>query len=49
MLNGLGISTGIDLERLIDVGQWISGVLERDYGSRAGKALATKRRKSSSR
>ena len=49
MLNGLGISTGVDLERLIDVGQWISGVLERDYGSRAGKALATKRKKSSSR
>jgi hydroxymethylglutaryl-CoA lyase len=45
MMNGLGIRTGIDLERLIDIGQWISGVLERDYGSKAGKALAAKRKR----
>jgi hydroxymethylglutaryl-CoA lyase len=43
MLHGLGISTGIDLERLVDIGQWISGVLKRDYGSKAGKALAAKK------
>jgi hydroxymethylglutaryl-CoA lyase len=43
MLHGLGINTGIDLERLIDIGQWISGVLKRDYGSKAGKALAAKK------
>ena len=45
MLNGLGLSTGVDLERLIEIGQWISGVLERDYGSKAGKALAAKKKK----
>jgi len=44
MLNGLGVSTGIDLERLVDIGQWISGVLKRDYGSKAGKAIAAKRK-----
>ena len=45
MLNGLELSTGIDLERLIEIGQWISGVLQRDYGSKAGKALAAKKKK----
>ena len=45
MLNGLGVRTGVDLERLVDIGQWISGVLKRDYGSKAGKAIAAKRKK----
>jgi hydroxymethylglutaryl-CoA lyase len=45
MLKGLGIETGIDLERLVDIGQWISGVLGREPSSKAGKALAAKRRK----
>src|SRR3954463_5792144 len=45
MLNGLGVRTGIDLDRLVDIGQWISGVLEREYGSKAGKALAAKKKK----
>jgi hydroxymethylglutaryl-CoA lyase len=49
MLHGLGLRTGVDLERLVDIGQWISGVLERDYGSRAGKALASKRKKAAPR
>jgi len=44
MLHGLGVRTGIDLERLVDIGQWISGVLKRDYGSKAGKAIAAKRK-----
>jgi hydroxymethylglutaryl-CoA lyase len=44
MLNGLGVRTGIDLERLVEIGQWISGVLNRDYGSKAGKAIAAKRK-----
>jgi hydroxymethylglutaryl-CoA lyase len=42
MLRGLGIDTGVDLDRLIEIGTWISQVLERDYGSKAGKALAAK-------
>ena len=45
MLNGLGVRTGIDLERLVDIGQWISGVLKREYGSKAGKAIAAKRKR----
>jgi hydroxymethylglutaryl-CoA lyase len=45
MLNGVGMRTGIDLDRLVDVGRWISEVLERDYGSKAGKAIVAKRKK----
>jgi hydroxymethylglutaryl-CoA lyase len=45
MLHGLGARTGVDLERLVAIGQWISGVLKRDYGSKAGKAIAAKKKK----
>ena len=45
LLNGLGARTGVDLEPLVDIGQWISGVLKREYGSKAGKALAAKRKR----
>jgi hydroxymethylglutaryl-CoA lyase len=45
MLQGLGIDTGVDLDRLIEIGTWISQVLERDYGSKAGKALAAKKKR----
>ena len=44
MLHGLGIQTGIDLAKLVATGAWICDVLERDYGSKAGKALAAKRK-----
>ena len=37
LLNGLGIDTGIDLERLIGAGQQISQVLGRPSGSRVAK------------
>ncbi|MBI6656742.1 hydroxymethylglutaryl-CoA lyase [Pseudomonas carnis] len=37
LLNGLGIDTGIDLERLIGAGQQISQVLGRPTGSRVAK------------
>lgn len=43
MLNGLGISTGIDLDRLVDAGAFISGVLERAPVSRVGRAILAKR------
>jgi hydroxymethylglutaryl-CoA lyase len=46
LLHGLGISTGIDLDALIDAGVFISGVIGKPYSSRAGKALLTKREKS---
>ncbi|WP_395704012.1 hydroxymethylglutaryl-CoA lyase [Aquabacterium sp.] len=45
MLNGLGIETGIDLDRLVQAGGAISDVLGRAPVSRAGKALLTKQGK----
>jgi len=44
LLDGLGIRTGVDLARLVEIGEWISGVLKREYGSKAGKAIAAKRK-----
>ncbi len=43
MLHGMGIATGIDLDRLVDAGAYISEVLGRPPVSRAGKALLTRR------
>ena len=43
MLNGLGISTGIDIDQLVDAAAFISNVLGRAPVSRAGKALLAKR------
>ena len=43
MLRGLGIETGVDFDALVDIGQWISGHLDRKGGSRAGNATAAKR------
>jgi hydroxymethylglutaryl-CoA lyase len=43
MLDGMGIATGIDLERLMDAGRFISNFLQRKTGSRAATALITKR------
>ena len=43
LLNGMGIDTGIDLDKLIDAGQYISDYLQRKSGSRAATALINKR------
>ena len=43
MLQGMGIETGIDLDKLIDAGKFISDVLERKPNSRAATALLNKR------
>jgi hydroxymethylglutaryl-CoA lyase len=43
MLHGLGIETGIDLERLVEVGEWISAYLNKASNSKAGKAMSAKR------
>ena len=43
MMNGLGIETGIDLDAVVDAGQFISQHLGRKAVSRAGNALAAKR------
>jgi hydroxymethylglutaryl-CoA lyase len=40
MLHGLGIGTGIDLDRLVETGQWLAALLARDSGSKVGRALA---------
>jgi hydroxymethylglutaryl-CoA lyase len=42
MLHGMGIDTGVDLDKLIHVGQRISDFLGRNNGSRAAKALLAK-------
>jgi hydroxymethylglutaryl-CoA lyase len=39
MLHGLGIGTGIDLERLAETGRWLAALLGRETSSKAGKAL----------
>ena len=43
MLNGMGIETGIDLDRLVDAGAFISDVLHRKPNSRAATAILNKR------
>ncbi|MGF6527255.1 hydroxymethylglutaryl-CoA lyase [Variovorax sp. PvP013] len=43
LLHGMGIETGIDLDRLIDAGVYISEALGREPNSRASKAIRNKR------
>ncbi|MDD2881526.1 MAG: hydroxymethylglutaryl-CoA lyase [Rhodoferax sp.] len=43
LLHGMGIETGIDLDKLIDAGQFISDFLQRPTNSRVGKAVLNKR------
>jgi hydroxymethylglutaryl-CoA lyase len=45
MMNGLGVETGIDLDAVVDAGQFISQHLGRKAVSRAGNAIAAKRTK----
>lgn len=42
MLNGMGIETGIDLDKLIQAGDNICKALNRDNGSKVAKAVLTK-------
>lgn len=42
LLHGMGIETGIDLDAVVDIGQWISGHLDRKAASRAGNAIAAR-------
>lgn len=39
LLNGLGIETGVDLNKLVTTGEWISEQLKRHNGSKVGQAL----------
>jgi hydroxymethylglutaryl-CoA lyase len=43
LLHGMGIETGIDLDKLIDAGKFISDALGRKPHSRVANALLTKR------
>jgi hydroxymethylglutaryl-CoA lyase len=43
MLHGMGIDTGIDLEKLVDAGKYISDYLGRKPNSRAATAILNKR------
>jgi hydroxymethylglutaryl-CoA lyase len=43
MLNGMGVEHGIDLDELVDAGDFICAALGRDNGSRAARALLNKR------
>ena len=43
MLHGLGIETGIDLDKLVETGTWISAFLKREPGSKAGRAIAAQK------
>jgi hydroxymethylglutaryl-CoA lyase len=43
LLHGMGIETGIDLDKLVDAGAFISNFLQRKPGSRVATALLNKR------
>ncbi|MFZ5556672.1 MAG: hydroxymethylglutaryl-CoA lyase [Pseudomonadota bacterium] len=43
MLHGLGIETGIDLDQLVDAGQYICAFLGRPGNSKAARAITAKR------
>ena len=42
MMEGLGIETGVDLDKLVDTGNWISAYLKRDSGSKTARAITAK-------
>ena len=43
MLDGLGMRTGVDLGKVVDIGRWICGVIGKEPASKAGRAIAAKR------
>jgi hydroxymethylglutaryl-CoA lyase len=45
MLHGLGIRTGVDLDRLVEIGEWICSILKKKNNSKAGAAIAAKKDK----
>jgi hydroxymethylglutaryl-CoA lyase len=44
LLQGLGIASGIDLDKLVDTSEWISAQLGREPNSRVARAMLAKRR-----
>jgi hydroxymethylglutaryl-CoA lyase len=49
MLDGLGVETGIDLDKLVDAGEFICGLIGQRSRSRAGSAIAARRVKEGAR
>ena len=45
MVEGLGMDTGVDLEKLCEAGRYIDGVLGRESGSKVNRALQAKTNK----
>jgi len=45
MLHGLGVRTGVDLDKLVEIGDWISAFLKRTSSSKVGKAITAKKRR----
>jgi hydroxymethylglutaryl-CoA lyase len=45
LLDGLGIETGVSMDRLLDAAEFICGVLGRPTNSRAGRAILARRRR----
>ncbi|WP_271407906.1 hydroxymethylglutaryl-CoA lyase [Pseudomonas sp. Q1-7] len=43
LLNGMGVETGIDMDKLVDAGQRICAVLGKENGSRVARAILAKR------
>lgn len=43
LLNGLGMTSGVSLDRLVDVGDFISKELKRKNGSKVGLALLSEK------
>jgi hydroxymethylglutaryl-CoA lyase len=44
LMNGLGIETGVDLDQLVDIGEFISKAIGKPSASRVGRALLAKKR-----
>src|SRR5689334_14315099 len=45
MLQGLGIKTGVDLDKLVEIGGWICAILQREPSSKVNRAITAKRAK----
>ena len=45
LLDGLGIETGVSMDRLLEAAEYICGVLGRPTHSRAGRAILAKRKR----
>lgn len=45
LLHSLGVETGVDLERMAEIGEWINSQIGRENASRAGKATLSRLRR----